>query len=109
MLALRLARTHPQGMNKHKPTHHDDKRHHEAASEVTSPKVASAAAKLLQDPEASPEAKSVAASALTQAPDKPKATPFEQVALALPCSGCDGQLKLVDKVSGLCMKHHPLT
>ncbi len=42
-------------------------------------------------------------------PVKVEPRKFEQQAMALPCSGCDGQLKLVDKVSGLCMKHHPLT
>jgi len=39
-------------------------------SEKTSKKVASQAAKLLQDPESSPEVKSVAASALTQVSDE---------------------------------------
>lgn len=41
-------------------------------SEVTSKKAASAAAKILRDPKASKAAKSAAASALTQRPDKAK-------------------------------------
>ena len=41
-------------------------------SEVTSKKVASAASKVLRDPKASPAAKSAAASALTQRPNKKK-------------------------------------
>jgi hypothetical protein len=41
-----------------------------ANKEVTSAKVASAAAKVLRDPKSSPAAKSAAASALTQRPNK---------------------------------------
>ncbi len=40
--------------------------------ETTSPKVASQAAKILADKKSTPSEKSVAASALTQARDKPK-------------------------------------
>ncbi len=43
-----------------------------AKSEKTSPKVASKASKILSDPNSSKKEKSVAASALTQAKDKPK-------------------------------------
>jgi len=39
-------------------------------SEVTSAKAASAASKVLRDPKSSPAAKTAAASALTQKPDK---------------------------------------
>ena len=42
-------------------------------NEKTSKRVASAASKVLRDPKSSRAAKSVAASALTQAPDKRKA------------------------------------
>ena len=41
-------------------------------SEVTSKSVASKAAKIMKDPKASKAMKSVAASALTQSPDKKK-------------------------------------
>jgi hypothetical protein len=40
--------------------------------EFTSPKVASKAAKILRDPKSTPAQKSVAASDLTQARDRPK-------------------------------------
>ncbi len=40
-------------------------------NEQTSEEIASAAAKIMRDPNATKEEKSVAASALTQAPDKP--------------------------------------
>lgn len=40
--------------------------------EKTSPKIASLAGKVLADPSSTPEARSLAASALTQSPDKPK-------------------------------------
>lgn len=53
------------------------------ADETTSPEVASMAAKILRDPDASPEAKSVAASALTQAPDKKNHRPAYRVLKAL--------------------------
>ena len=43
-----------------------------AKNEKTSPKVASKAAKILSDPHSTAKEKSVAASALTQAKDKPK-------------------------------------
>lgn len=43
-----------------------------APNEVTSPRVASAASKLLNDPKTPPRVRSVAASALTQARNKPK-------------------------------------
>jgi hypothetical protein len=43
-----------------------------AKNEKTSPKVASKASKILSDPNSSKKEKSVAASALTQAKDKPK-------------------------------------
>lgn len=43
-------------------------------NETTSKKVASAASKILSDPKSSPAAKSVAASALTQARNKPSAS-----------------------------------
>lgn len=43
-----------------------------AKNEKTSPKVATKAAKLLADPKTPKAVKSVAASALTQAADKPK-------------------------------------
>ncbi|MDQ7731606.1 hypothetical protein QT231_02780 [Halomonas sp. SpR1] len=43
-----------------------------AKNEKTSAKVASAASKVLRDPKSSKAEKSVAASALTQAPDKGK-------------------------------------
>lgn len=43
-----------------------------ARNEKTSPSVASKAAKLLRDPKSSKAVKSVAGSALTQAPNKPK-------------------------------------
>ena len=43
-----------------------------AKNEKTSAKVASKASKLLRNPKSSPIVKSVAASALTQAPDKKK-------------------------------------
>ena len=44
----------------------------ESKGEETSDKVASTAGKILQDPQASKAAKSLAGSALTQAPDKKK-------------------------------------
>src|SRR5690606_27519627 len=40
--------------------------------EKTSPKIASLAGTVLDDPSSTPETRSLAASALTQAPDKPK-------------------------------------
>lgn len=43
-----------------------------ARNEKTSKRVASKASKILRDPKSSKTAKSVAASALTQAPDKKK-------------------------------------
>ncbi|HEL5042970.1 hypothetical protein [Stenotrophomonas maltophilia] len=43
-----------------------------AQNEKTGKKVASTASKLLSDPKSSKAVKSVAASALTQAPNKPK-------------------------------------
>ncbi len=43
-----------------------------AKNEKTSSKVASKAGKILNDPKSSKKSKSVAASALTQAKDKPK-------------------------------------
>ncbi|BAS31159.1 hypothetical protein [Dehalococcoides mccartyi] len=42
-----------------------------ANNEKTSPAVATLAAKILRDPNASADAKTLAASVLTQAPDKP--------------------------------------
>lgn len=41
-------------------------------NETTSPKVASTASKVLRDPKSTPEQKTVAASALTQAKNKKK-------------------------------------
>jgi hypothetical protein len=43
-----------------------------AKNEKTSKKAASTAGKILRDPKSSKEAKSIAGSALTQAPDKAK-------------------------------------
>ncbi|MDR2463736.1 MAG: hypothetical protein LBD30_08170 [Verrucomicrobiales bacterium] len=43
-----------------------------AENETTSKRIGSLASKVLRDPKASKEAKSVAASALTQRPDKKK-------------------------------------